>query len=395
MAFTQSDITVENGHVGPHPSYIQLAKPYMFEQKLQECMAATGVTEAKEDNIRLQGVSWIDSLRKALHLPVRTFNTACVYYHRFRLVHVDTEYGFMDAATAALFTACKIEDTLKKSREILCAAYNQKVTSAEHVSQDDPMFDNPSKAIVGLERLMLEASGFDYRSRYPQKLLLKLSKYYHLDRDTVGKTAYNMSLDLYRTFAPLKQTTSTMAIACVELAGRLHERNVQELEAGKGFKEWRTSRAEVMETLLDLLDLYTHHRTLTTVGQEYPIETFIAIRITLNQEASTNEYPRYTNSVKKRSFTNGTKPANGTKDTRSAKSPLSPQDTLVSDGKSSVTLSPEAAAGAKVRAGLKEGTVRFMLDPERARDEKKIVAEYFKVEEEEYEVEVEREKRRG
>ena len=68
MAFTQSDITVENGHVGPHPSYIQLAKPYMFEQKLQECMAATGVTEAKEDNIRLQGVSWIDSLRKALHL---------------------------------------------------------------------------------------------------------------------------------------------------------------------------------------------------------------------------------------------------------------------------------------------------------------------------------------
>ncbi|MCJ1295913.1 RNA polymerase II C-terminal domain kinase beta subunit [Xylographa carneopallida] len=395
MAVTQSEFAAENGHVGPHPSYIQLAKPYIFEQKLQECMAATGVTEAKEDNIRLQGVAWIDSLRKALHLPVRTFNTACVYYHRFRLVHVDTEYGFMDAATAALFTACKIEDTLKKSREILCAAYNQKVTSAEHVSQDDPMFDNPSKAIVGLERLMLEASGFDYRSRYPQKLLLKLSKYYNLDRDSVGKTAYNMSLDLYRTFAPLKQTTSTMAIACVELAGRLHERNVQELEAGKGFKKWRTSRAEVMETLLDLLDLYTHHRTITTVGQEYPIETFIAIRITLNQEASANDYPRYTNSVKKRSLANGTKTANGTKDTRSAKSPLSPQDTLASDGKSSVTLSPEAAAGAKVRAGLKEGTVRFMLDPERARDEKNIVAEYFRVEEEEYEVEVERELRRG
>lgn len=108
------------------------------------------------------------------------------------------------------------------------------------------MFENPSKAVVGLERLMLEASGFDYRSRYPQKLLLKLSKYYFFDRDTVGKTAYNMSLDLYRTFAPLKQTTSTMAIACVELAGRLHEKNVQELEAGKGFKKWRTSRAEVM-----------------------------------------------------------------------------------------------------------------------------------------------------
>ncbi|MCJ1474496.1 RNA polymerase II C-terminal domain kinase beta subunit [Lambiella insularis] len=395
MAPTQLSDNLENGHVGPHPSYIQLAKPYIFEQKLQECMAATGATEAKEDNIRLQGVAWIDSLRKALHLPVRTFNTACVYYHRFRLMHVDTDYGFMDAATAALFTACKIEDTLKKSREILCAAYNQKVTSAEHVSQDDPMFEIPSKQIVGLERLMLEASGFDYRSRYPQKLLLKLSKYYRLERDTVGKTAYNMSLDLYRTFAPLKQTTSTMAIACVELAGRLHEKNVQELEAGKGFKKWRTSRAEVMETLLDLLDLYTHHRVYTTVGQEHPIETFIAIRITLNQEASANDYPRFTNSDKKKTITNGVKATNGSKDIRLSKSPISPRDPIASDGKHPLALSPEAAAGARARAGLKEGTVRFMLDPERARDEAKVVAEYFKVEEEEYEVEVERERRKG
>jgi len=108
------------------------------------------------------------------------------------------------------------------------------------------MFEEPSRRIVGLERLMLEASGFDYRSRYPQKLLFKLARYYRVDRDTVGKTAYNMSLDLYRTFAPLKQTTATMAIACVELSARLHEKNIPDLEAGKGFKKWRTTRAEMM-----------------------------------------------------------------------------------------------------------------------------------------------------
>jgi len=112
MAPVQSTDAVENGHVGPHPSYIRVAKPYIFEEKLQECMAVTGVTEAKEDNIRLQGVAWIDNLRKALHLyvenvgylelpradvsrPVRTFDTAAVYYHRFRLVHADTEYGYV------------------------------------------------------------------------------------------------------------------------------------------------------------------------------------------------------------------------------------------------------------------------------------------------------------
>jgi CTD kinase subunit beta len=70
MAPVQSTDPAENGHVGPHPSYIQVAKPYIFEEKLQECMAVTGVTEAKEDNIRLLGVAWIDSIRKALHLYV-------------------------------------------------------------------------------------------------------------------------------------------------------------------------------------------------------------------------------------------------------------------------------------------------------------------------------------
>lgn len=45
------------------------------------------------------------------------------------------------------------------------------------------------------------------------------------------------------------------------------------------------------------------------------------------------------------------------------------------------------------KPGVREGTIRFMLDPERARNEKMAVAEFFSVEEEEYEEEVERRRR--
>lgn len=93
---------------------------------------------------------------------------------------------------------------------------------------------------------MLEASGFDFRNRYPQRLVLKIAKYYNVEKDTVGKTAYNMSMDLYRTYAPLKQTTTTLAMACVELSGRVLGQKVPELEAGTGYKKWQTSRPEVM-----------------------------------------------------------------------------------------------------------------------------------------------------
>ena len=93
---------------------------------------------------------------------------------------------------------------------------------------------------------MLEASGFDFRNRYPQNLVLKMAKHYHVDRNTVGRTAYNISLDLYRTFAPLKQTTATMAVACVELSGRICDQPISELESGKTYKRWTISRPEVM-----------------------------------------------------------------------------------------------------------------------------------------------------
>ena len=57
-----------NGQIGPHPSFIQVAKPYIFENTIKECIAALGVSQLKEDNMRLQGVTWVDSIRKALLL---------------------------------------------------------------------------------------------------------------------------------------------------------------------------------------------------------------------------------------------------------------------------------------------------------------------------------------
>lgn len=108
------------------------------------------------------------------------------------------------------------------------------------------MFEDRSKIIIGLERLMLEASGFDFRNRYPQRLVLKIAKYYKVEKDTVGKTAYNMSMDLYLTYAPLKQTTITLAMACVELSARVFRQVGPASDADKDYKRWQTSRPEVM-----------------------------------------------------------------------------------------------------------------------------------------------------
>ena len=115
------------------------------------------------------------------------------------------------------------------------------------------MFEVHARGIIGLERLMLEASGFDFRTRHPQKPLIKLARHYGLTPESdISRVAYRISQDLYRTFAPIKQTTSTMAFSCLELAGRLLDQRSRAVESGVDYEQWRTSREEVMGRFLPL-----------------------------------------------------------------------------------------------------------------------------------------------
>lgn len=68
MSPTTTSHSLDKEKVGPHPSYIELAKPYIFQSKIHECLTKAAIPEAKDDGIRLQGVSWIDSVRKFMHL---------------------------------------------------------------------------------------------------------------------------------------------------------------------------------------------------------------------------------------------------------------------------------------------------------------------------------------
>jgi CTD kinase subunit beta len=98
----------------------------------------------------------------------------------------------------------------------------------------------------------------------------------------------------------------------------------------------------------------------------------------LNKEAEAQGLPRYTHWVDE---SKDPKAANGAKN---GKEPV-----LEKGGSILHPLTPVAASGERPKVGEKgrDGAVRFMLDTECADAEKTLVAEYFKVEMEEYEVE--------
>jgi len=129
--------------------------------------------------------------------------------------------------------------------------------------------------------------------------------------------------------------------------------------------------------MFDILELYTHHRSSTSVGPHFPADRFLTVRIPLNQEASEQHIPRYANWMDRR---------HQLKDVGNAQNSTLPKDADIQ--RPNHPLMPTAANGDRFRTSdrAKDAAVRFMLDHDIADCEKRQVAEYFRVEMEEYEV---------
>lgn len=157
---------------------------------------------------------WLDS-----NYAVRLHNSCRISHSR---AHLLTD--LQDAAAASLFVACKIEDTLKKSREILAGGINiRHPGSSEHINPDSKELDEAAKRVIGIERMILETSSFDFRNRHAQPFLLKFARALRVDK-TLCRRAWRISVDVYRTLAPLRATPHALALACLDLAARLDDR---------------------------------------------------------------------------------------------------------------------------------------------------------------------------
>ena len=238
------------------------------------------------------------------------------------------------------------------------------------------MFEQPSKIIIGLERLILETIGFDFRVRYPQKTLIKVIRQVFTDEEArqLIPIAYQMSLDLYKTFAPVKASTFTMALAITELTTLITDLHVDKMRS-VDLSKYHTNRGSVVETMLDLLDLYTQFTKSTKVGTKVDLSKFIDIKIKLNQEVdSTERLSRF------QDWCDRCEVDDDRKYPITPGSATSPATTGSWPGSNSVK---------RGKSGGEQGTMRFVFDAEEARREQDTVAEYFREEYEEYQIEVE------
>lgn len=163
----------------------------------------------KSDQRRAQACGLIQSLGSRIGFPQRTMATAQLVYHRFHLFYPPAEFKLQEVALASLALSAKLNDTPKKMRELVLASYAlrypdlikvptlvKKTNGAAETGSSDPVapgaqqqtsaqasahawrtgsvaeadvdaaaMDNEVKRLMTLERLLLEAVGFDFQLR--------------------------------------------------------------------------------------------------------------------------------------------------------------------------------------------------------------------------------------
>ena len=187
--------------------------------------------------------------------------------------------------------------------------------------------------------------------------------------------AYAMSMDLYKTFAPIKHTSHTVVLAMVELTALISEYGVEQVQRINP-AEYHTSRGAVVETMLDLLDLFIQHHKMTKLGALFDHSKFIDVKIKINSEVESNR--RLSRYEKACEMCEAAAMSEATRD----KPP-----TPASAGPSPATTSSIPGSSSVKR--VHGETLRFVFDASQARQESQAIDRYHKEEFEDYEVEEE------
>ena len=134
-----------------------------------------GLTPEKERENRSKGVNFILQVGIMLKLPQITLATASVFLHRFYMRHSMQTYHYYSMAATCLFLAYKVEECVRKMRELVvaCVRVAQK-DPHKTVDEQDKEYWRWRDNILQYEDLLLEAICFDLSLEPPYKTLFDL-----------------------------------------------------------------------------------------------------------------------------------------------------------------------------------------------------------------------------
>lgn len=193
------------------------------ELKKTPSITNTGLSYEAEQRYRLEGARFIlDIGAKKLSLHHDTVATGIVYFHRFYMYHSFMHFPVYLTASCCLFLAGKVEETPKKSHDIIKVA--REVLTEQQFSQFKG--ENAKEELLTLERILLQTIRFDLQVDHPYGYLMKYIQSMKADRDKLRgllQAAWTFINDSYCTTICLQYEPEIIAIAMMFLASKINK----------------------------------------------------------------------------------------------------------------------------------------------------------------------------
>lgn len=203
----------------------KMSNPWIFDTDRLESTPSLkdGITKIQETNYRIEGARFIQRLgARELELHYCTVATGAVFFHRFYMFHSFRMFPLYPMAATCLFLAGKVEETPKKSNDIV--KFSKIILSEQDFAQFGA---DPKEEILTLERILLQTLRFDLEVEHPYDHLIKYVKHFEVTRAGVTDEAVKKELlqsawtflnDSCCTTVCLQYEPEIVAIAMIYLA---------------------------------------------------------------------------------------------------------------------------------------------------------------------------------
>ncbi|KAJ1817974.1 RNA polymerase II C-terminal domain kinase beta subunit [Coemansia sp. RSA 2599] len=173
---------------------------------------------------------FIKRLALTLCFPARTISTAQLLVHRAYIFQANNSISTVDLATACLFVAAKMEETIKKLRDILAHSYviSSSQPRGDPQSVSAAVIDKMRPGVLMAEQFVLNAIGFDFRTAHPHLLYVKLAKLAGVSRATAA-AGWHVLADSYYTTLPIQYPSVVIAAGSLCLAWNLNCSSPQDI----------------------------------------------------------------------------------------------------------------------------------------------------------------------
>lgn len=244
-----------------------------------------GISRDAEMKMRIDGVRFIQYLgNKELELHYCTVATGAVFFHRFYMFHSFNKFPIHPMAATCLFLAGKVEETPKKSNDIV--KFSRNLLSATDFAKFGA---DPKEEILTLERVLLQTIRFDLEIEHPYDHLVSYVKHIVAEKKGIRGDAIQKELlqsgwtflnDSCCTTVCLQYEPEIVAVAMILLACKTGEFEVVDWDNRKSeHKYWWDAYIENLDELTlenichQILDFYQYLSSMPVKTEEQLFST--------------------------------------------------------------------------------------------------------------------------